>query len=445
MNKYSRLHLIEIDDKLSLLFDRESHQMFPLDLSENKQIIDAVSSEYKSPEEITILSDIIKTIESGPASSNCNQFVNKTPQFTSLVLPITGKCNLMCSYCFAQANNRNLSFVDYTEDSINKLLSVLRNINGNTPTNLVFFGGEPLIKFDLIKYTVNKVKTDFLDMNIRYSITTNGTLINKEIAKFFADNNVSVLLSMDGFDNEYNYRKYKNGKPSVNRVIKAMDVLRENNVAFQVRATLTSDNPYLWETHQFFDKLHVYYQITFAYSSENKAHAELNKFSPQNLQSIKECYEKLLYEYKYRITNNLPIYDYLYHELSENFECRTLKHTSCSAGIKYFTILANGDIHYCAHLMNNPKYIIGNLFSHSYPESFENIEFTPKPVSKIPECNTCWAKYLCSGGCASQKIAEGLKSTDRYTDEKCNLEKLQYEFYLKLYCYKKMHDKKIAI
>ncbi len=438
MNDLSRLKFFEISNQ-PFVFDRETSQVILLNEVETPQLVQNLrafdkGNSFSYGEEALIDADeLFDVINSGPASTLVNDLKHVKPSYSSLVLPIASQCNLKCPYCFAQTNHGGFSFPSYNEDAIDRLLDRLHELNGDTPTTLIFFGGEPLIKFNLIEYTVNCVKEKYPDMKIGYSITTNGTLINRKVADFFRENNVAVLLSMDGYDNEFNYRKFRNGKSSVDRVLKSIELLKSSNVYFEIRATLTSDNPYLYETHMFFEKLEVPYQIAFAYPSENTSHSSLSTFSEDSLVGLRKAYNRLIEHYVERSKKGLPFYDKLLPKIIGAIESRQKLIFSCSAGINYFTILANGDIHYCAHLMNNPEFVLGNLYDRKLKNSFISHPITPKAVDQIAECENCWIKNLCAGGCTSQKISEKLSPFGSYSRRKCALERLQYEYYLKLY------------
>ena len=94
--------------------------------------------------------------------------------------------------------------------------------------------------------------------------------------------------------------------------------------------------------------------------------------------------------------------------------------------------------------MNNPNYVIGNLYDGFNVENFRALPFTPKPTNLMSACQDCWAKFLCGGGCTSQIIVDGIPATEPYSTEKCELEKLQYEYYIRLYVMTKLYNEKIS-
>jgi sulfatase maturation enzyme AslB (radical SAM superfamily) len=299
MHKYKltpqNTKLINIDSNLSLLFHADSLQIYPVD---NKELLDFLEKFIRCS--ITELSKlfsendikaykkfIINTINNAPKSLTW-QFDNENLQvsYDSIVLPISAKCNLACPYCFA-TNDGGYKFSDFNENSIKKIANfAVEKRKDKGATSIIFFGGEPLLNFNCIKFTVEYFKQNFPELPVGYSLTTNGTILNDEIVTLFKENNFAVLVSLDGADNEFNLRKYKNGKSSVPDVLKNIENLKAANLHLELRATLVNTNTHICETYEFFEKLQLPFSIVFAYTSENKAHC-LSVYNEDNLQIIK--------------------------------------------------------------------------------------------------------------------------------------------------------------
>ena len=427
--------LFDVDSDIKLFYHGDSMGLFPLDVQEDKELISYLNKtenmQIKNKDE-EIENWINSCIDDLPTHSRININENFEPKLQTLVLPIASSCNLKCPYCFAQTSDGGFAYSDYNEESIDNLLMLLKKYNHQTSTTLVFFGGEPLIRYDLIKYTVNKIKEKYNELNIGYSITTNGTLITKERAKFLKENNFAILVSMDGFENEYNYRHFINGKSSVNRVLTNMNLLKEMNVPFQIRATITSDNPYIYETYRFFEELKYPFNIAFAYSSENKSNEKLNIFDEKCIDQIKKAFDKLLKYYTKKIESKEPIFNTLFLSLGDILEYRVHREHVCAAGYTFYTVMSNGDIYTCAHLMNNPEYSMGKIsdFVSLNQNSCSSIS---RSILSIEDCENCWAKYLCVGGCTSQKLTMGIAANKSFPKRQCEVERSVFEFYVKLY------------
>jgi uncharacterized protein len=357
--KQEHIQLIPIDKENMLFFHTESLQIYPL---QDKDLIHFLSS-YKengrkqtttlySKEDFKAIDDFIhKTISEAPLSTTVKQDLDRT-DFLQVILPIAACCNLNCPYCFAQTDG-GFHFGNFTKKDIDRIAAFLveKNTDEQVPFTIIFFGGEPLLKFDIMQYTVQHFKEKYPHRKVRYSITTNGTLINEEIIRFLKKNNVAVLLSLDGPENEFNVRDFKTGGNSTSTVLKNIELLKQHNVPFEIRATLVNTNPYVVETCDFFEKLEIQFTAVFAYESENKNH-HFDQYDESVLESIKKQMDDLLLYYVEKMKNNQPIYNKWFDIiLGDAFRFRLKQQNACGAGINFFSITANGDIFSCSYFI----------------------------------------------------------------------------------------------
>lgn len=427
--------LINVKDGEKLFYDGNSMGVFPLYSETDNEIISYLEDIYcgKSiSEDKDIENWLQKCISELPRGGRANTKKGLKRRLEALILPIAGSCNLKCPYCFARANQGSFAFPNYEKDDIDFILKQLNKYSSDININLIFFGGEPMLKYDLIEYTVNQVKTKFSHLKVGYSITTNGTLFNKERIKFMRENNFAILLSMDGYDNKFNYRKFINGKSSVPKVLKTIELLKSMEMPFEIRATMTSDNPYIFETYKFFEELEAKYMIAFAYPSENKQNEKIVTFGEDSLKNVSQALDKYLNYISNKLKKKEQIYNTTIPAIANSIEARVHKDYVCSAGYNYFTIMANGDIYSCAHLMNNPEYIIGNISDFEALKK-KRISFIAKDFKTLKGCQKCWAKNICNGGCPSQKLSLGLGPKDPFPLERCELERIECEFYIRAY------------
>jgi radical SAM protein with 4Fe4S-binding SPASM domain len=437
--KQEHIQLIPIDKENTLFFHTETLQIYPL---QDKELIGFLSY-YKengrektmkaySTEDFKAIDDFIhEKISEAPVSPVSRQDINRT-EFIEVVLPIAACCNLNCPYCFAQTDG-GFHFGNFTEKDIDRVAAFLveKNTDEEHPFTIIFFGGEPLLKFDIMQYTVQHFKEKYPSRKVNYSITTNGTLLNEEIIRFFIENNVAVLLSLDGPENEFNVRDFRTGGNSTSTVLKNIELLKRHGINFEIRATLINTNPYVVETCDFFEKLKVRFMAVFAYESENKDN-NFDQYDESVLESIKTQMEKLLLYYVEKMQTDQPIYNKWFETiLSEVFRFRLKRQNACGAGVSFFTITANGDIFSCSHFLNNPKYRIGNISEGIIDKS----HMVPIAVDEIGECAACWVKHLCRGGCLAQKISTGKSNVTALIPNACALEKLKWNLYIRLYYY----------
>jgi len=433
------IEIIPVSETTVLFFHSDSLQLYPLNdevlidflLSIKNNGLETTKQQYRVNKYKELYGFIIEKINSAPITNIYTSLDSQNKKYVSVVLPISARCNLNCPYCFAKTD-KGYNFQNFTTQSIDKIAEFLiKNNKENEHLTIIFFGGEPLLNMEIIKYTVALFKTKYPKQSINYSITTNGTILNDDIIKFLKDNRFSILLSIDGPNNEFNLRKYKNGKSSFSKVLENIQLLKEKNIGFELRATLVNNNPYIVETFDFFENLHIPFNIVFAYNSENKTNDQLNTYNAKIIYQIEKQLDALLNYYVDKFKKNEKSFNVFFNSIAEILRFRINKSTVCSAGIYYHTIMSNGDIYTCAHLMNDNRYKIGNIRS-GYNS---NSTYFPIPIQQISDCQNCWIKNICLGGCPSQKISMGKKNNTAMDHNICELEKMKTIFYIKLYYY----------
>lgn len=438
------IKLLPIDDECTLFYHSATMQIYPLKDKEIIQFLEMLSAKGKACAEACYGIDKFDEYQSG-----IMQIIHSSPQRRDLdvskastedvhldqvVLPIAGHCTLKCPYCFAQTDGQ-FNFSDYTvldvEKTIDFVMKERLQRENRDPLWLIFFGGEPLLRLDMIRYTIHYVKENYPKENVGYSITTNGTILNDDILQLFKKEQFSVLVSIDGPDNEFNLRKDAAGNSSFEKVMRFVNAMKENGINTELRATLVNTNPYLVETFDFFEKLQLPFFISFAYASENKAH-NYSHYDQEVLQKIETQFNALQEYYVQRIRNKESILNQRFYQYGNVLRFRTNKNISCGAGRTYFTITAGGDVFACAHYMNTPSRAIGNI--NAGPE-IDPSKYKALKIDTIEECASCWAKYLCLGLCVAQKVTLGKSNATASLANECELERIQLAFYLKLFYY----------
>lgn len=231
----NNLEILYVDPEVHSLFESFSKPTTPESIiskfknkSEARLILEELSSKRFI---IPIEEDEEKTFQSNLQFSvdKKTKDLGKKSRLNALRLVLTEKCPLQCSYCFVKREQKELKDLD--EDTLLKALKMLVSLNKGKDVEVQFFGGEPLLRFDLIKKAV-----DYLDeclerdeiKKVFLGITTNGILVTPEIAKYFSENNFLVSLSIDGWG-EINdiTRKFPKGQGSYKYIIKALNLLKQ--------------------------------------------------------------------------------------------------------------------------------------------------------------------------------------------------------------------------
>jgi uncharacterized protein len=148
----------------------------------------------------------------------------------TLNLYLTKKCNLNCNYCFVDKNNEELDF-----ETAKAVLNFMVHEWNNEELKVSFFGGEPLLMFNLIKQIVNFSNSEY-NKKIRFGLNTNGTLFNEEIANFFWDNDIQILFSWDGTKERIEQVK---GKQGYKKMLSSVNLLKKKGFNLFARATIS--------------------------------------------------------------------------------------------------------------------------------------------------------------------------------------------------------------
>ncbi len=347
----------------------------------------------------------------------------------SICLVLNNDCNLKCSYCFANKGlydnpHKQMQF-DTAKKSIDMLIESAKK-NKFNKISIAFFGGEPLLSFDLIKKCVYYVENLKDNIICEYKITTNATLFNMHIIKFMEKYKFNVMISVDGTKNIHDfYRKYKNDKGSYNDVVNSITMFKEKKL-LNARITITDINPLI---HSYIDNILQlgFERITFAvdYDISYKA---FNQFCNSLNILINKYYNDIVNGKYYDITNFSSIILML--------ALHTKKFAFCNAGLSYLTISADGKIYRCPRFIGNSTYSIGML--NERKKIIENIKsfkinLKSSSIERNKECNKCVYAYICGGMCYHHAVIKGTNEFDNIHTE-CYQKKLIYDNLIRLIC-----------
>jgi uncharacterized protein len=310
----------------------------------------------------------------------------------------TNSCNLGCKYCFIGRINNNIE--NMSEETLYKSIELFNNnlIKNNESGTILFYGGEPLMNFDLVKKAVNYVCQK--KYKIEFSMVTNATLINEKILSFIKKYNISLGISIDGPKKITDInRVYKNSKLGVyDDVMAKLNFIKESDVDFSLSITLSKE--FLNIKEEFLKWLQE--------TKVKKISYNLLHFTTKE-PDWEEYYKKTT-EFIY--DSNLLLYDLGYredriHRKYNAFYNRNFKFSDCAAiGGNQITILPNGDIEICHGLWNRNKKHINNINNiNSFDDIINTNEYKfwqNNLTLNKEECLRCPAIYICGGGCALQ-------------------------------------------
>ncbi len=349
----------------------------------------------------------------------------------NIILPISGKCNLRCTYCFAQ-NKGDFGFGDITPENCRIIIDyIMEHASNEMPCKINFFGGEPMLRMDTIDAVLNYVSEKYGDKKVEYGITTNGTLFTDDNIEYFKNHNIGILYSYDGPEEFTTHRVFPNGKLSNDLVLKNIHKVKDAGLKIQLRATISSDCKCMWKIYDYFENIGIPFAAVLAYKSRN---VNETCVYDKRLESFRKQYEDLMNYYIRRINEGLPINCMSIGEQLSTIDGRMTRLKPCASGKMMFAIVDSGDIFSCEHLAYDKKYSIGDI--RNGIDVNKMMSYRPDSVNDIEKCRECWAKYLCSGGCYSEKLLI-VREHEPLSDDECELKKMQWTFLLSVYVYLK--------
>lgn len=336
-------------------------------------------------------------------------FVHREPVVKALCLNVAHDCNLKCKYCFAAQGDfggeKELMSFEVGKAAIDYLIA---NSGSRKNLEIDFFGGEPLMNFEVVKQLVyygRSVEKDY-NKNIRFTITTNGVLLNDEIIDYINENMHNVVLSLDGRKEvNDNMRPTLNDKGSYDITLPRFKKLVEKRAKdkyYYIRGTFTRDNlDFSKDVMHFAD---LGFKLT---SVEPVVGDESNPYAlrEEDLPKIFEEYEKFAVEYADRQLqgDGFKFFHFMI-DLNQG-PCVIKRITGCGAGNEYLSVTPNGDIYPCHQFVGNEEFKMANIFDEEIvlPENLKNM-FREAHVYTKEECKQCWNKFYCSGGCHANAI-----------------------------------------
>ena len=321
----------------------------------------------------------------------------------ALCMHIAHTCNLDCSYCFASQGkyhgDRALMSFEVGKRALDFLIE-----NSGTRRNLEvdFFGGEPLMNFEVVKQLVAyaREREKECGKNFRFTLTTNGMLIDDDVIDFANRECSNVVLSLDGRKEVHDrFRVDHAGRGSWETIVPKFQKLVEarGGKNYYMRGTFTHANP------DFLKDIEVMLSLGFRELSMEPvvcAPDDPSALTEEDLPIVMEQYEKLaeLMLKCHKEGNPFTFYHYMI-DLSGG-PCIYKRISGCGSGTEYMAVTPWGDLYPCHQFVGEEKFKLGNVFDGVDNTEIQG-EFEACNVYARKECNDCWAKLYCSGGCAA--------------------------------------------
>lgn len=335
--------------------------------------------------------------------ATAKEFKKRQGVVKAICLHVAHDCNLACKYCFAGKGEYDGPKGLMSLETGKRALDFLIEQSG-TRRNLEvdFFGGEPLLNWDVCKKLVEygRSKEKEFNKNFRFTLTTNGVLVDNEVIDFCNKEMGNVVLSLDGRKETHDrLRTACNGKGSYDLIIDKFKKFANarNQENYYMRGTYTHHN-----TDFSKDILHMADMGFKELSIEPVVcdPSEPYALKESDLPVLKEQYEILATEMlrRYRKGNGFTFYHYMI-DLDAG-PCIVKRVSGCGVGTEYMAVTPDGDLYPCHQFVGDEKFLLGNIWNGVTNKEVLN-QFNECNVYSHKECKDCFAKLYCSGGCAA--------------------------------------------
>lgn len=325
----------------------------------------------------------------------------------ALCLNVVHDCNLRCKYCFADEGEYHGCRKPMSAEIGKKAIDyVIRKSGPRHNIEVDLFGGEPMMVFDTIKEIVDyaRVQEKIHNKNIRFTMTTNCTLLNEERMEYLDKNMGNIVMSLDG-RKEVNdaVRVRADGTGSYDRIlpnIKSMIARRDKSKQYYVRGTFTRNN-----TDFFEDVLSLANEGFTEISVEPVVLPDESPLSlrREDIPKICEQYDKLYYEMVKRTKEGHPFKFYHFNIDLNGGPCVYKRISGCGAGHEYIAVTPDGEIYPCHQFVGNKDFLLGTIFDDDLREDIID-DFKKAHIYNKPKCRNCWARFYCSGGCQANNF-----------------------------------------
>jgi len=334
------------------------------------------------------------------------KLVLKKPNIRVLVIHLTDYCNLHCKYCFIEKNiprtytRKNMS-KKVIERSIDKFGKIIKNQIFLKPPSIVFYGGEPLINWDILKhgleYLQEKQQAKILPSKIEKILITNGTLINYKIADVLKKHNVLVSVSIDGPEKIHNFnRLFKNGKGSFKEAINGFQILKEKGIRPTVSCVLSKQS--LKYASSIINWLINNLKITALGFNHVSIIPNIFSYDP----IYENNFADALIKTQEIIQDKYPqVYERRMNHKINCFLERQIIRADCTGCGEQMSISPDGKIGICQGYMGSRKTFGASVFDSKYNPQDDSvfIEWTKRSPLNMSQCWDCPALATCGGGC----------------------------------------------
>lgn len=347
----------------------------------------------------------------------------------ALCLHIAHDCNLACQYCFADegeyhGQKRELMSLEVGKKALDFLIE---NSGNRVNLEVDFFGGEPLMNFDVVKELVayGRSREKEANKNFRFTLTTNGILLNEEIMEFCNKEISNVVLSLDGRKavND-NMRPTRNGKGSYDVIVPKFQKFVEmrGDKSYYVRGTFTRNNLDFTEDFKHMADLGFKEISIEPVVSPDECEYAIRE---EDIEKICQEYDKLALDIIERHKQGKPVTFFHYMLDLTGGPCVYKRLSGCGSGTEYLAVTPTGELYPCHQFVGTEEFKLGDIYNGIEKQDLVD-EFKLCNVYVKDKCKDCYARFYCSGGCAANSYQFHNTILDAY-DIGCELQRKRVE------------------
>ena len=375
-----------------------------------RKIVDDLSGSYSEGELTTTLEELVKVRalrpEGGPPTEIPVDLPPADMPLSTLVLNVTSKCNLSCGYCYEYGDDRLSEASDVpammAEDTARQSVDLLFAEAGESSVvHLTFFGGETLLNLGVLKKTVHYARAmgQKHGKRVEIGLTTNATLLKSDVISWVIDNDIGVTVSIDGpKEMQDRFRIFHSGEGSYDIIEpKVRELLsRHRRRAIGARVTLTQQNLDVVRTFRHLSQEVGFREIGFAPVTTSSCRDYA--IEEAGYEQMLAAFEQLGREF---VEATVAGHHHAFSNVKETIEeihKGVAKAYPCGAGLGLLGVSTGGDVGLCHRFAGSGEHLMGSV-TEGVDKSQQQAFLQGHHIAYKPDCHSCWARPLCSGGC----------------------------------------------
>ena len=383
-------------------------------IKSKEEVLSELKGKYKEEDIIEAYDELKELEEEGALYSPdayeeiANSSMDDRDYIKAICLNIIHGCNLRCKYCFADEGEYHGHGGVMSVETAKKAIDyVIKRSGPRKNIEIDLFGGEPTLIMDTIKEIIAYARENEAkwNKNIRFTMTTNATLLTDDMMDYMDKEMGNIILSLDGRKEVNDKVRIKvDGSGSYDDIlpnIKKMIERRTKGKTFYVRGTFTRNNL------DFYQDVVAMLNEGFKEISIEPVVLEDNhplSLREEDLPEIFENYDKLYNEMSRRKKEGKDEFTFYHFNIDiQGGPCVYKRISGCGSGFEYVAITPQGEVYPCHQFVGKEEYKLGDVYEDTFDTELSK-KFKMAHIYNKPKCRECWARFYCSGGCQANNV-----------------------------------------